>query len=159
MRRERETSPTLQAKLRNAARRDPFARRGRTSLPRPQEASIATGDSPAAPNRWESSWFILFCEPTESLFGFFDVVESELPGFHQSRHHRFRPSAEKADQFIDEPVLSLLAGNSSFKDIRVADPLYTAQGFLAFHAVNGCLNRRVSRPVLLRKGLVDFPDR
>src|SRR5260370_98985 len=70
-------------------------------LRRLRRGSTAKDGWPRARDMRGSLRSILSSQFSESLLSFVDVVQSELAGFHQMRHHRLGPATEQAQQFVD----------------------------------------------------------
>src|SRR5690348_9865880 len=105
----------------------------RRALWLPKKEWTATSDSPRRTSIRASFGFILLRKLSQGLFGFLDIVERQLTGFHQASH--YRPAAEETQQFVDQPVLRRVTRNLRFENVRVADSLHIADGLLAFHSI------------------------
>jgi len=69
---------------------------------------------------------------------------------------RLRSPAEQCQKIVDQTSLRGLAGNRRIENMKIADFPDAACGFFPLEAVNGRLDGRVRRPVLLRKGFLDL---
>src|SRR5580692_6414767 len=107
-------SPTQPAKVQSVSGRGSSA--GSASIIRRQRqtASIATNDCPG-PGRSRSKSrstsrtnvevsfrFVLSLQLAENLLGFLHVLERELTGFNQVRHHGLRAPAKHRQQIVDQ---------------------------------------------------------
>src|SRR5688572_665997 len=126
--------------------------------PRTRTGSIATDGSPARQSFRLPSRLLLFLDPPDRFFQLPHVVACQFPGFRELRHHRLRPSAEQAQDVVEQPVTRDVAGNERLEDVGVADLPHAAHGTFGFKPVDRRLNRGVGRP-RLRKLLLDFADR
>src|SRR6202044_3541913 len=66
--------------------------------------------------------------------------------------------AEESQQVVDQLSLGGVARDRGFEDVEITDLLYSAHGILGFEAVNRGLDRGIGRPVLFRKGFLNFSD-
>ncbi len=73
-------------------------------------------------------------------------------------HDWLRPSAEKTEQFIDEPRLCGIAGYYRFENVRVTDLLHAAHCVLGFEAVHSRLNRGVRGAASFGKRFLNLAD-
>ena len=87
----------------------------------------------------------------QQLLASLHVGQGELARFNQMRHHRLGAAAEKSQQVVDQPGLRGIARDGRFKDMRVADFLYTPQCQLALKPVNSRLNGGIGRTAALGK--------
>ena len=53
-----------------------------------------------------------------------NIVKCELSGLDELRHHGLRPSAEKAQNLVQQILASRVPGDTRFKNIRVAEDTY-----------------------------------
>ena len=90
------------------------------------------------------------------LFQFANVIERELSRLNQLRHHLLRPSAEKAQNLVEQAVASRVLRDQRLKNIGVSDLLNTVHGFLGFHPVDGVRDGCVGG-ARLRKRLLNLP--
>src|SRR5260370_40020469 len=99
----RGISPKPQARANNAFALDCAATAASASPPRRRKESTARGDSTP-----ESLRSVLSREFSQILPRFLHVVQGELAGFNQVRHHRLGPSAEQRQQLVNQPALCLV---------------------------------------------------
>src|SRR5438093_1403385 len=156
------------ARASNASARGSCSTPASAALPPRRKASIATDGWPKAV-RWpptqrapirmlESLGFVLSRELPERSLRFLDVVQGESAGFDQVGHDGLCPSAEEAQQFVDQAALRAAARNHRFKNMSVADLLDAAHRLFRLQAIDGGLHGRICRPVSVRKGFLNLPD-
>ena len=74
------------------------------------------------------------------------------------RHHRLNATAKEGHEIVDQLALRHFAGESRFKDMKVADFFDSANRSFYLQAIHGCLNGGVRRAALLREALLDLAD-
>src|SRR5205807_1036885 len=125
----------------------------------PDQPSARKNTYPPPPQVPESLRFLLSFEFLQGFLGFFYVLERQLPGFDQVRHHRLRPAPKQREQIVDQPPLRRLPRYHGLENMRVADLFDAPKRILALKAIHRGLDGCVRRFVTLRKRFLDLADR
>src|SRR6185503_15297105 len=124
---EREISSTRPAIASNGPGPDCSSRKAPRGQSRPRTALIATSGSPAVKGLPDSWLLVLSCECSDELLGVLDVVQGELAGLNQVRHHRLGSTAEQGQQVVDQAALRRITGDHRLENVRIADPFGSPQ--------------------------------
>src|SRR5580658_2426497 len=108
----------------------------------------------------ETSWLLLLERKlSQRLFRFPYILERQLAGLDEVRHHRLSAPSKQRQQVIDQPSLRSLAGNRGRKDVEVRDLLHSTDDIFIFQPINGGLDGRIGGPSLEGKGLLNLANR
>src|ERR1700722_17836276 len=118
-----------------------------------------TSSQPLKKRSLGASFLLSLFDLFQRFLGELHIVQRQLARADQVSHYWPRLAAKDRQQLIDQRALRRLARDHRRKDVEVTDlpqPLYR---FLLFHAIDHLLDRRIPRPLLLRKRLLHLANR
>src|SRR5262249_17470330 len=107
---------------------------------------------------WKSFGFVLSWELAEGLFGVLDILCRKFAGFDQPCDHVFHPTAEQAEEIVNQSVFGYASRDYGFEDIGIANLLDDSDSVFAFEPVHDGLDGRVRRTLFLGKRILNFPN-
>src|SRR5215475_8189640 len=136
--------------------RDSFSLQASATSSSLRKDSIATNGWPAAIEELGSLSFILSGQAAKRFLGIFNVLHGQLARFDQPGDDRFDAPSKETEKVIDQAISGNGMRHDRLKNIRIADLLCDANGFLRFQSINNRLHCCECRTFLLGKCIQDF---
>src|SRR5579863_7344314 len=105
-----------------------------------------------------ASWLRLPFHLAQRALGLADIVEGELAGLDELRHHGPGAAVEERQQIVEEAALRRGTRDAGGEDVEVADFFHAAHHTLGFKPVNRGLHGGVGRALLGWERLLELAD-